>query len=83
MSTEKVQATITIKSENFHQNLEESILDTSSTDQSLSYEELIAANEHLKTNISKIFTEFVNQARLEQEANGDTKKRKTKGNCMD
>ncbi|CAF2523259.1 unnamed protein product [Rotaria sp. Silwood2] len=78
MATEKVQATISVKSENFHQTFEESIFDSSTTNQLSSYEELIAANERLKVNISKIFTEFVNKARLEQEANGDKKKRKIK-----
>ncbi|CAF2975933.1 unnamed protein product [Rotaria sp. Silwood2] len=78
MATEKVQATISVKSENFHQTFEESIFDSSTTNQLSSYEELIAANERLKGNISKIFTEFVNKARLEQEANGDKKKRKIK-----
>jgi len=68
-----VRATIDVKSENFHQILEESLLDSST-----SYDELIAANERLKINISKILTEFVNKARLEQEANGDQKKRKIK-----
>ena len=68
MATQRVQATIDVKSENFHEILEESIVDSSS------YEGLIAANERLKSNISKIFTEFVNKARLEQEANGDQKK---------
>jgi hypothetical protein len=80
MATHQVQATIDVKSENFHQVLEESVLDSSTTDQSSSYAELIAANERLKMNLSKIFTEFVNKARLEQEANGDKKKRKIKGN---
>jgi len=78
MTTQQVQAIIDVKSENFHEILEESILDSSTTDQASSYEQLIAANERLKINISKIFTEFVNKARLEQEANGDTKKRKIK-----
>jgi hypothetical protein len=78
MATQQVQAIINVKSENFHQILEESILDSSTTDQSSSYEQLIAANERLKTNISKIFTEFVNKARLEQQANGDKNKRKIK-----
>ncbi|CAF1538571.1 unnamed protein product [Rotaria sordida] len=74
MPTEKVQATISVKSENFYQTLEESIVNSATTNQSSSYAELIAANERLKGNISKIFTEFVNKARLEQEANGDKKK---------
>ncbi|CAF3719427.1 unnamed protein product [Rotaria sordida] len=78
MPTEKVQATISVKSENFYQTLEESIVNSATTNQSSSYAELIAANERLKGNISKIFTEFVNKARLEQEANGDKKKRKIK-----
>ena len=55
MTTQRVQVTIDVKSENFHQILEESIPDSSTTDQSSSYEGLIAANERLKTNISKIF----------------------------
>jgi hypothetical protein len=75
MSAQQVRATIDVKSENFHQILEESLLDPST-----SYEELIAANERLKINISKILTEFVNKARLEQETNGDQKKRKLKRN---
>ena len=76
MATQQVQATIDVKSENFHLVLEESILGSSS------YDELIAANERLKANVSKIFTEFVNKARLEQEANGDNKKRKIKRNYI-
>jgi len=80
MTTQQVQATISVKSENFHQILEESVLDSSASDQSSSYEQLIAANERLKTNISKIFTEFVNKARLEQETNGDKLKRKIERN---
>jgi hypothetical protein len=80
MSRQQVQATIYVKSEGFHQVLEESVLDSSTTDQSSSYEQLIAANERLRINISKIFTEFVNKARLEQETNGDKKKRKIKRN---
>lgn len=79
MATQQVQATIVVKSENFHQKLEESIVDSSTTDQGSSYEQLIAANERLRTSISKIFTEFVNKARLEQATNGDEKKRKIKG----
>jgi hypothetical protein len=82
MTTQQVQATINVKSENFHQILEESILDSPATDQSSSYDQLIAANERLKINISKIFTEFVNKARLEQEANGDNKKRKIQRNYI-
>ncbi|CAF3467970.1 unnamed protein product [Rotaria sp. Silwood1] len=78
MTTAKVQAIISVKSENFHQTFEESIHDSSTTNQLSSYEGLIAANERLKGNISKIFTEFVNKARLEQETNGDKKKRKLK-----
>ena len=81
MTTEKVQARITVKSENFDQVFEESVLDSSTTEQSSSYESLIAANERLRTNLSKVLTEFVNKARLEQEANGgDQKKRKIKRN---
>ena len=76
MAAQQVQAVIDVKPENFHQVIEESI----ATDQTSSYEQLIAANERLKMNISKIFTEFVNKARLEQEANGDQKKRKIKRN---
>jgi hypothetical protein len=82
MATQQVQATIDVKSENFHQILEESILGSSTKDQLSSYDELIAANERLKANVSKIFTEFVNKARLEQEANGDNKKRKIKRNYI-
>jgi hypothetical protein len=82
MATQQVQAKIDVESENFHQVLEESVLDSPTTDQSFSYEQLIAANERLKTNISKIFTEFVNTARLEQQANGDKKKRKIERNYI-
>ncbi|UJR15498.1 hypothetical protein I4U23_002441 [Adineta vaga] len=76
MTTSKVQAILNVKSEQFHQILEESVLDSSTKDSSSSYEGLIAANQRLKSNISKILTEFVNKARLEQNANGDQKKRK-------
>ncbi|CAF1290928.1 unnamed protein product [Adineta steineri] len=75
MAVQQVQATIDVKSENFHQVLGESIVDSSTGDV---YEGLIAANERLKSDISKIFTEFVNKARAEQETNGDQKKRKIK-----
>ena len=76
MTAEQVRAVIDVKSENFHQVLEESV----GTEQSGSYEQLIAANERLKAEVSKIFTEFVNKARQEQETNGDQKKRKIKRN---
>ncbi|CAF3479586.1 unnamed protein product [Rotaria socialis] len=76
MTTQKVEATIDVKSENFHQTFEESILDSSTSKESCSYEELIAANERLKANLSKVFTEFVNKARLEQNVDVDQKKRK-------
>lgn len=83
MSTQKVEASVTVKSENFHQNFEESINGSSTVkESSLFYEELIAANERLKASLSKVFTEFVNKARLEQESNGDKKKRKTQRNCL-
>ncbi|CAF3479569.1 unnamed protein product [Rotaria socialis] len=75
MTTQKVEATIDVKSENFHQTFEESILDSSTSKESCSYEELIAANERLKANLSKVFTEFVNKARLEQNVDVDQKKR--------
>jgi hypothetical protein len=77
MTAQQVRAVIDIKAENFHQVFEESI----GSEQSSSYEQLIAANERLKTNISKILTEFVNKARQEQEVNGDQKKRKIKRNA--
>ncbi|CAF2054782.1 unnamed protein product [Rotaria magnacalcarata] len=76
MATQKVEATINVKSENFHQTFEESILDSSTSKESCSYEQLIAANERLKANLSKVFTEFVNKARVEQNADVDQKKRK-------
>lgn len=76
MAAEQVRAVVDVKSENFHQVVEESI----ATDSTTFYEQLIAANERLRIQLSKIFTEFVNKARLEQEANGDQKKRKTKRN---
>lgn len=72
MTTDKVQARINVKSENFEQVLEEPVVD------SKTYDELIAANERLRLGISKIFTEFVNKARLEQETNGDNEKKKRK-----
>ncbi|CAF1306858.1 unnamed protein product [Adineta steineri] len=75
MAVQRVQATINVKSENFQQILGESIVDSSTGDV---YEGLIAANERLKSDISKIFTEFVNKARAEQETNADQKKRKIK-----
>ncbi|CAF1323595.1 unnamed protein product [Rotaria magnacalcarata] len=75
MATQKVEATINVKSENFHQTFEESILDSSTSKESCSYEQLIAANERLKANLSKVFTEFVNKARVEQNADVDQKKR--------
>jgi hypothetical protein len=78
MAAQQVRAVIDVKSENFHQILEESI----GTEQSTSYEQLIAANERLKMDISKIFTEFVNKARQEQGTNGDEKKRKIKRNFV-
>lgn len=77
MTAEKVQAKICVKSENFEQILEESVVDSTATK---SYDTLIAANERLRLGISKILTEFVNKARLEQETNGDEKKRKLKRN---
>lgn len=76
MAAEGVRAVVDVKSENFHQVVEESVGTSSTT----SYEQLIAANERLRIQLSKIFTEFVNKARLEQEANGDQKKRKAKRN---
>jgi len=75
MTMDKVQAKINVKSENFEQVLEEPVVDSTTTK---SYDELIAANERLRLGISKIFTEFVNKARLEQEANGDSEKKKRK-----
>lgn len=80
MSAQKVQATIEVKSENFNQTLQETTADSSITDQTSFYESLIAANERLRINISKIFTEFVDKARLEQQASGTEKKRKIKCN---
>lgn len=82
MSTQQVQATIQVKSENLNQVLEESIADSSTADQASSYEALISANERLKTNVSKIFTEFVNKARLEQQSNSVETKRKIKRNHL-
>lgn len=76
MTTQQVQAVVDVKSENFHQVVQESI----GTDSAISYEQLIDANERLRVQLSKIFTEFVNKARLEQETNGDQKKRKAKRN---
>ncbi|CAF1290426.1 unnamed protein product [Adineta ricciae] len=72
MTTSQVQVTIDVKSEQFHQKLEETIVDSSS----LLYDGLISANERLKSNISKILTEFVNKARLEQGTDAEKKKRK-------
>jgi hypothetical protein len=74
MTAQQVRVVIDVKSENFHQVLEESV----GTEESGSYEQLIAANERLKAEVSKIFTEFVNKARQEQDTNGDQKKRKIK-----
>lgn len=76
MTTQQVRAVVDVKSENFHQVVEESV----AIDSSNSYEQLIDANERLRVQLSKIFTEFVNKARAEQEANGDQKKRKAKRN---
>ena len=76
MAAEQVRAVVDVNSEKFHQVVEEPI----ATDSTTSYEQLIAANERLRIQLSKIFTEFVNKARLEQEANGDQKKRKIKRN---
>lgn len=72
MSAPRVQATITVKSEQFQQTVDEPVANESPA----LYEGLIAANERLKGSLSKILTEYVNKARAEQEANGTPKKRK-------
>ena len=84
MTSEQVKATVTVKSENFTQALEESVAPSSSSSSSgsgASYEQLIAANERLRASLSKILTEFVEKARATaQQSNGDQKKRKLKCN---
>lgn len=78
MTTSQVQATIDVKSEQFHEKLEETVVNSSS----LLYDGLISANERLKSNISKILTEFVNKARLEQGTDVEKKKRKLESNSI-
>jgi hypothetical protein len=80
MSLPHVQATITVTSEDFHQTFEESLSDSKPTDASLSYADLIAANERLKTNISKVLTEFVDKERATQQTTNEHSKRKQECN---
>ena len=73
MSAQQVQATISVKSDNFQQTFSEPLQDSTTP-----YASLIAANERLRASLSKTFTEFVDKARAAQQASGDPKKRKIK-----
>ena len=73
MSARQVQATLSVKSENFQQTFEESLQDSTTP-----YASLIAANERLRASLSKTLTEFVDKARAAQQASTDPKKRKIK-----
>lgn len=73
MSAQQVQATLSVKSDNFQQTFEESLQDSTTP-----YASLIAANERLRVSLSKTLTEFVDKARAAQQASADPKKRKIK-----
>ncbi|CAF0844096.1 unnamed protein product [Didymodactylos carnosus] len=74
-----VQAIVEVKLSHFKQILEQNVSNDNvvNSNGKQSYERLILANEQLKTDISKIFTEYVNKEK--QEASGENK-RKAKRN---